>query len=72
MKCFSIKRNAAALLNLDSDQTSSGGKLMNNQALPTGKGDSNELAVLHGLRVVTMSWIILGHTYGLVNPQVHS
>lgn len=33
-------------------------------------GDS--LSMIHGLRVMTMAWIILGHTYGLVNPQIHS
>ena len=33
---------------------------------------SESLGVIHGLRVVTMAWIILGHTYGLVNPQTHS
>lgn len=54
MRCFSIRKNGAAILNLEDG--SSGGSL----------------AVIHGLRVITMAWIILGHTYGLVNPQIHS
>ena len=30
------------------------------------------LGVIHGLRVLTMAWIIMGHTYGLINPSIHS
>lgn len=54
VRCFSIQRNGAAILNLEDGKN----------------GES--LAIIHGLRVVTMAWIIMGHTYGLVNPQIHS
>ena len=33
---------------------------------------SSSLGVIHGLRVITMAWIIMGHTIGLVNPTIHS
>lgn len=54
IKCFSLRRNATLILNLDSEKSES------------------SLPVIHGMRVFTMAWIILGHTYGLVNPQLHS
>ncbi|XP_074599370.1 nose resistant to fluoxetine protein 6-like [Brevipalpus obovatus] len=52
VNCFSIVKNAKSLLSMTRD----------------GKKSSEEnLSHIHGIRVLTMAWIILGHTFGLVN-----
>lgn len=83
--CFSAKRSASLILKLDDEpaprtSTPTPGLIPHSPppAPPsvTSKDSTTtpptSLGVIHGLRVVTMAWIILGHTYGLVNPQIHS
>ncbi|GBO16226.1 hypothetical protein AVEN_275729-1, partial [Araneus ventricosus] len=41
-------------------------RLINTETVET---KSNTLSCLHGIRFLTMSWIILGHTYFLANFQ---
>lgn len=36
------------------------------------KSSHSILAHIHGIRVLTMAWIILGHTFGLVNHTNYS
>lgn len=78
--CFSAKRSASLILKLDDEPTlrTPAPCLPSHSSPPsvTSKDSTTtpprSLGVIHGLRVVTMAWIILGHTYGLVNPQIHS
>lgn len=58
--CFSFKKNAGNILSIEPSGESSNSK------------QQDTLPVIHGLRVLTMAWIIMGHTYGLVNPHIHS
>lgn len=79
--CFSAKRSASLILKLDDEPRTPTPCLLSHSSPPappsvTSKDSATtpprSLGVIHGLRVVTMAWIILGHTYGLVNPQIHS
>ena len=58
--CFSFRKNAQAILSIESS------------SIDSSKSKQDTLPIIHGLRVITMAWIILGHTYGLVNPHIHS
>lgn len=57
LNCFSIKRNLPILMDVkkSADETS---KPLN-------------IDVMHGIKVFAMLWVILAHTYGLINPQNH-
>lgn len=34
-----------------------------------GKSSESTLSCLHGIRVLTMGWVVMGHTYALTNHQ---
>lgn len=34
-----------------------------------GKSSESQLSCLHGIRVLTMGWVVMGHTYALTNHQ---
>ena len=57
LNCFSVKRNLPILVDVQrrSDET----------------GKPFSIDVIHGLKVFAMLWVILAHTYGLINPQNH-
>ena len=57
MNCFSIRRNLSNLVDL-SDKTNKEDKIYS-------------IDIMHGLKVFAMSWVIVGHTYGLINPEIH-
>ena len=57
LKCFSVQQNLPILF----DVRRSGDK--------TSKPFS--IDVMHGIKVFAMLWVILAHTYGLINPQNH-
>lgn len=61
--CFSLKRNLHTI-----------GRNRRIGNSPTGSdGESmNDIKVIHGLRTLTMVWIIFGHTIGLVSPEMMS
>lgn len=61
LKCFSARKNAALLLSMPSGDKD-----------PTTAGSGSSIDAIHGLRVLTMGWVIMGHTYGLVNPEVQT
>ncbi|KAG8225220.1 hypothetical protein J437_LFUL012695 [Ladona fulva] len=46
--CFSVRRNGSKILNLRDEP---------------GKNDEERLACLHGLRAVSLAWVIMVHTY---------
>lgn len=56
LSCFSIQRNLPILVNV------------NNRS--NDKSFTN-IDVMHGIKVFAMCWVILGHTYGLINPENH-
>lgn len=60
--CFSMKNNIQSI-----------GKLPNtNRSLPSSDSSNSDIKVIHGLRTLTMIWIIFGHTIGLVSPEMMS
>lgn len=56
LNCFSIKRNLPILVDVKKSTDE------------TGKVN---IDVMHGIKVFAMLWVILAHTYGLINPQNH-
>lgn len=67
--CFSLKKNLKDIskhancreLNLNSNQRSNN----NNNVM-------GDVKVIHGVRTLTIMWIIFAHTIGLVNPEMMS
>lgn len=57
--CFSLRKNLKVI-----------GKQSNSN--PENQGDMGDIKVIHGLRTLTMIWIIFGHTIGLVSPEMMS
>lgn len=60
--CFSLRKNLKVI-----------GKHANGKG--TNSENSNhmgDIKVIHGLRTLTMIWIIFGHTIGLVSPEMMS
>lgn len=54
LKCFSFQQNLSILATLS--------RLSNDRGI--------SIDVLHGIKVFAMSWVILGHTHGLLNPEI--
>lgn len=72
-KCFSLHHNAGKIFKISQQNVDNDGKEMENQ---------DEFNILHGLRFLSMAWIILGHTYyfsfailqnplDLIDPDAH-
>lgn len=66
LKCFSLRQNLKTI-----------GKQVPTSPASSGNGGADniqmeDIKVIHGLRTLTMIWIIFGHTIGLVNPEMMS
>lgn len=58
--CFSIRKSLASI--------GKHAKSSNNN----NKSSMDDIKVIHGIRTLTMVWIIFGHTIGLVSPEMMS
>lgn len=65
--CFSLKRNLRSIGKLSPQSEPSSATSETN--LAEGMSD---IKVVHGLRSLSMVWIIFGHTIGLVIPEMMS
>lgn len=69
--CFSLKGN---LRSIGKTKTPLGGHMqdVNNNRGVQLEGGMSDIKVIHGLRTLSMIWIIFGHTIGLVSPEMMS
>lgn len=66
--CFSLKKNLQAV----GKQVGSSKLAAKCKQTSESKNDMGDIKVIHGLRTLTMVWIIFGHTVGLVSPEMMS
>lgn len=62
--CFSLSRNLRTIGKFSGTSGSASSQV--------NECEMGDIKVIHGLRTLTMIWIIFGHTIGLVSPEMMS
>ena len=74
LMCFSLKSNLRVIGKLSAASTNQ--HLQTQETAANGPASTDtgtsDIKVIHGLRTLSMVWIIFGHTIGLVNPEMMS
>lgn len=77
LRCFSLRKNLKQIgkqvpTAATNTTEAADDQQQQRQQQSTAAPPVEDIKVIHGLRTITMIWIIFGHTIGLVNPEMMS